>query len=103
LANPVDKELKKQRSKELHHLATKMKQQMLLSQKGLTVDVLWEKAKANNAGQMVYHGYTPNYLKVETVVTNAISDSNNALKNQITQVEINGFSTDTLLLKGTLL
>lgn len=103
LANPVDNEIKKQRSKELHCLAAKMKQQMLVSQKGLTVEVLWEQAKANDAGQMVYRGYTPNYLKVETILKDAISDSNNGLKNKITQVNISDFSTDTLLLEGTLL
>ena len=103
LANPIDNEIKKQRSKELHHLAAKMKQQMLASQKGLIVDVLWEQAKVNDAGKMVYRGYAPNYLKVEMVVNNAILESNNGLKNKITQVEISSFSTDTLLLQGKLL
>ena len=103
LANPIDNEIKKQRSKELHHLAAKMKQQMLASQKGLTVDVLWEQAKVNDAGKMVYRGYAPNYLKVEMVVNNAILESNNGLKNKITQVKISSFSTDTLLLQGKLL
>lgn len=101
LANPIDNEIKKQRSKELHQLAAKMKRQMLASQKGLTVDVLWEQAKINDAGEMVYRGYAPNYLKVETVLNNAISESNSSLKNKITQVNINDFSTDTLLLQGT--
>ncbi len=102
LANPVDNEIKKQRSKELHQLAMKMKQQMLVTQKGLIVEVLWEQAKENNTGQMLYTGYAPNYLKVETVVNNTISKTN-SLKNRITQVRINDFSTDTLLLQGTLL
>ena len=103
LANPVDNDIKKQRSRELHDLAAKMKQQMLASQKGLIVDVLWEQEKTNDAGQQIYTGYAPNYLKVEIALNNAISESNNALKNTITQVQINGFSTETLNLQGAIL
>ena len=103
LANPVNDEIKKQRSRELHGLAAQMKQQMLASQKGLIVDVLWEQEKTNHAGQQICTGYAPNYLKVETVLNNAISESNSTLKNTITQVQINGFSTETLYLQGILL
>jgi threonylcarbamoyladenosine tRNA methylthiotransferase MtaB len=103
LANPIDNDIKKQRSRELHQLAKKMKLQMLASQKGLIVDVLWEQEKTNDIGQRIYTGYAPNYLKVETVLNNAISDTNDTLKNTITQVQINGFSTDTLNLQGTIL
>ncbi len=103
LANPVDNDIKKQRSRELHILAAKMKQQVLASQKGLIVDVLWEQEKTNDAGQQIYTGYAPNYLKVETVLNNAISESTSALKNTITQVQIKGFSTETLNLQGTIL
>ncbi len=103
LANSVDNDIKKQRSRELHALAANMKQKMLASQKGLIVDVLWEQEKTNDAGQQIYTGYAPNYLKVETVLNNAISESTGALKNTITQVQINGFSTETLNLQGTLL
>jgi len=103
LANPIANDIKKQRSKELHCLATKMKQQLLASQKGLVVDVLWEQQKKNDAGQIIFSGYTPNYLKVEIVINNAISESNLGLKNKITPVKIHAFSTDRLLLQGTLL
>ncbi|HFC91254.1 MAG TPA: tRNA (N(6)-L-threonylcarbamoyladenosine(37)-C(2))-methylthiotransferase MtaB [Leucothrix mucor] len=103
LANPVDNDIKKQRSRELHIVAAKMKQQVLASQKGLIVDVLWEQEKTNDAGQQIYTGYAPNYLKVETVLNNAISESTSRLKNTITQVQINGFSTETLNLQGIIL
>jgi threonylcarbamoyladenosine tRNA methylthiotransferase MtaB len=103
LANPVDNDIKKQRSRELHQLAKKMKLQMLASQKGLIVDVLWEQEKTNDIGQRIYTGYAPNYLKVETIPNNTISDIDNTLKNTITQVQINGFSTDTFNLQGTIL
>jgi hypothetical protein len=80
-----------------------MKQQMLANQKGRIVDVLWEQEKTNHAGQQICTGYAPNYLKVETVLNNAVSESNSTLKNTITQVQINGFSTETLNLQGILL
>jgi threonylcarbamoyladenosine tRNA methylthiotransferase MtaB len=103
LANPIDSCIKKQRSKELHHLAAKMKQQMLADQKGLIVDVLWEQKKINEQGQHIYTGYAPNYLKVETIVNNTISNTMIELKNTITQVKINNFSKETFNLQGTLL
>ena len=103
LPNPVDNKIKKQRSKELHQLAIKMKQQLLSKQKGLIVDVLWEQAKKNNTREIVYTGYTPNYLKIKTLINKPISKTPNNLENKITQVQINDFSTNTLLLQGILL
>jgi threonylcarbamoyladenosine tRNA methylthiotransferase MtaB len=103
LANPVANDLKKQRSKELHQLAAKMKQQMLADQKGLIVDVLWEQEKVNKKGQRLCTGYAPNYLKVETLISDAISETSIGLKNTITAVKISGFSTDTLNLQGVIL
>jgi len=103
LAHPVANDLKKQRSKELHQLAASMKQQMLAAQKGATVDVLWEQEKVNNKGQRFATGYAPNYLKVETLLNDAISETSISLKNTITAVKIDGFSTDTLNLQGVIL
>jgi threonylcarbamoyladenosine tRNA methylthiotransferase MtaB len=102
LANPIDNSIKKQRSRELHGLAAKMKQQMLVEQKGLRVDVLWEQQKTNELGQHVYTGYKPNYLKVETIVNNTLSKTMTELKNTITQVKINSFSQETFNLQGIL-
>ncbi|MCK5903231.1 MAG: tRNA (N(6)-L-threonylcarbamoyladenosine(37)-C(2))-methylthiotransferase MtaB [Cocleimonas sp.] len=103
LANPVDNEIKKQRSKALHQLADKMKGSVLNVQKGCKVEVLWEQAKPNNEGQMIHTGYTPNYLKVETCAKSTISKTHDALKNKITITAIQGYSLDNLLLQGTVL
>jgi len=103
LANPVENEIKKQRSRELHALADTMKQDMLAQQQGLLLDVLWEQAKEDNDGQMVYTGYAPNYLKVETRVSQPHSEFNHSLKNQITNTKIDGFSKENLYLQGTIL
>ena len=103
LANPVETEIKKQRSRELHTLADKMKQEMLGQQKGLSVDVLWEQAKEDSNGQIVYTGYAPNYLKVETHISQTHSKFNHSLKNTITKTQISGFSEDTLHLQGTVI
>ena len=103
LANPVDNEIKKQRSKELHVLAARMKQETLEQQKGLQVDVLWEQAKQNSDGKMVYTGYAPNYLKVETCIDPTHIDKDKSLKNTISKTQIDSFSLDTLHLQGTIL
>ena len=103
LANPVDQMIKKQRSQELHRLTARMKQQMLVNQKGKIVDVLWEQEKKREDGQPIYTGYTPNYLKVETFVNNAISKKYAELKNTITPVKISGFSAESLNLQGIIL
>lgn len=101
LANPVDSNIKKARSKELHELAAKLKIEMLGQQIGSTVEVLWEQAKQGEKGEMLYTGYTPNYLRVETTVSNAISNLN-TLENKITTVSIEGVS-ESLNLQGRIL
>lgn len=65
LPNKISKEVKKERSRRLHELAAKLKQQELEAQLGQTVPILWESSNLTNAdGSQRYHGYTPNYHKV---------------------------------------
>lgn len=66
---------KKARSLELHSLADKLKQKMLRQQMNQTVEVLWESPKSSdlqNASQIRYEGYTPNFCRVETYVENTV-------------------------------
>ncbi len=103
LANPVEVEIKKQRSRELHALADKMKQEMLAKQAGLLVDVLWEQEKQDAEGNMIYTGYAPNYLKVENRATQTHNKPYHSLKNTISKTKINGFSKDSLNLQGVII
>lgn len=65
LPNKVNKEIKKQRSQELHQLAQTLKQQQLEAQLGSEVEVLWESSsKSLEDGTNRYFGFTPNYHKV---------------------------------------
>ncbi|MDQ7090008.1 MAG: tRNA (N(6)-L-threonylcarbamoyladenosine(37)-C(2))-methylthiotransferase MtaB [Methylococcales bacterium] len=65
LANPIRKEIKKQRSKQLHQLAAVMKQQFIETQLNKQVSVLWETPQTDSlTGNLLNVGYTPNYLRV---------------------------------------
>lgn len=77
LPNPVPVKIARQRSRELHELADKMKHSLLQQQLGKKVEVLWEGASpANIDGYSRYTGYTPNFMKVETIVEETVSLSN---------------------------
>ncbi|WP_251359359.1 tRNA (N(6)-L-threonylcarbamoyladenosine(37)-C(2))-methylthiotransferase MtaB [Kangiella sp. TOML190] len=65
LPNKIEKETKKLRSRQLHQLATKIKQQQLEAQLGTTASVLWESSSQMlDNGMQRFFGYTPNYHKV---------------------------------------
>ena len=69
LPNQIPNQLTKQRSSELHQLASRMKRAVLEHHVGQVLPVLWERAIGPcEAGWVQYHGYTPNYLKVSTQV-----------------------------------
>lgn len=78
LPNQLPNSIKKERSRTLHTLAARLKQQWLAQQLGQTVPVLWEYARPDDNGQQIYTGYTPNYCKVKVRVAD-----NQALENTI--------------------
>ncbi len=94
LVNPVSEAVKKQRSQELHQLAERSQQHWLTQQLGQRVPVLWERCR-EQAGELVYTGYTPNYCKVMTKPPSLVD-----LENQITTVSLSLVSEETDLLLG---
>lgn len=94
LVNPVSEAVKKQRSQELHQLAERSQQHWLTQQLGQQVPVLWERCR-EQAGELVYTGYTPNYCKVMTKPPPLVD-----LENQITTVSLSLVSEETDLLLG---
>ncbi len=67
-ANMIDKvsvEVKKERSRQLHQLAGKMKHDMLEAQMGNIVEVLWEaNPKQLASGKYRHTGYSPSFFRV---------------------------------------
>ena len=62
----VRNELKKQRSKALHQLASNLKQQNMQAFIGSHCSILWEDSHdINDDGSYTLFGYTPNYLRVK--------------------------------------
>ena len=101
LPGQVSAEIKKQRSLEIHNLADKLKQEMLQSQLGKCVKVLWESQKMASdnpahAGKVIYTGYTPNFCRVETIVDNTV-----LLESKIIKTKLSEVSPDRGILKGT--
>jgi threonylcarbamoyladenosine tRNA methylthiotransferase MtaB len=82
LADPVSRELKRQRSEALHELGQRMKRQTLEQQLGRTLPVLVE-----GSIQTGWSGYTPNYLRVEIS-----TDSPQDLSNRIVDIEMTGLN-----------
>lgn len=79
LPGPVLNTIKKQRSQKLHRLAEQMKQNFMQQNLGQTTEILWEgqQEKIDDSTRKVF-GYTPNYLRVATII-----NSNESLENQI--------------------
>jgi len=96
LANQVDDQVAKERSRELHVLADRMKTDMLQQQLNKQVDVLWESQKpSKKEGIVRYTGYTPNFLRVETIVGNAV-----LLEGKVTSTTLAGLSEKAGFLTG---
>ncbi len=93
LPDPVQNTVKKQRSKQLHQLAEQMKQDFFALNKEQTFTVLWEgqQEQVDPKNHRVY-GYTPNYLRVATVV-----GKEHTLVNQMTQAQIKEAQLEYLL------
>ncbi len=97
LANPVPKVIKKQRHQAMYQLGEKMKQAALSAQVGQCCDVLWEKGKQHGA-KTHYTGYSPNFLRVETHVSQST-----LLENRITQTQLINVSTESASLIGKII
>jgi len=72
LPNQISIDVKKSRSKEMHQLAAKLKNDFYQAQLNNEVEVLWESQKTDTDGRVRYSGYTPNFCKVETIVSNSV-------------------------------
>ncbi len=99
LANAVPGKIAKQRSLELHELADKLKRDFMNTQLNEVADVLWERPRliASSASKR-YIGYTPNFIRVETIVNNDVE-----LENTICQTRLTGLSIDAGFLQGVVL
>ncbi|NOQ36328.1 MAG: tRNA (N(6)-L-threonylcarbamoyladenosine(37)-C(2))-methylthiotransferase MtaB [Methylococcaceae bacterium] len=90
LANPVNNEVKKQRSKQLHELAAQMKQDFIQTQLGESFSVLWESQReSSEEGKPSYFGYTPNYLRVANMGVDS-GDLENTICSATLDVAIEG-------------
>ena len=77
LPDPVLNKIKKKRSQELHQLAEQMKQSFMQQNLGESVDILWEGQKEDiNETQHRVFGYTPNYIRVATMISDGESIEN---------------------------
>jgi len=65
---PISGHVKKARSRALHGLAKKLKSDFAARHIGRTLPVLWEGLRRQDDGQVMIHGYTPQYLKVGMTV-----------------------------------
>jgi threonylcarbamoyladenosine tRNA methylthiotransferase MtaB len=87
LPNQVDYEIKKQRSRQLHELASDMKLRFCLDNIGNEFPVLWEGySEALEGGKQRVFGYTPNYLRVGCVISSDESVENQTIKVRLTGV-----------------
>ncbi|RLA21949.1 MAG: tRNA (N(6)-L-threonylcarbamoyladenosine(37)-C(2))-methylthiotransferase MtaB, partial [Gammaproteobacteria bacterium] len=93
LPDPVQQTIKKQRSQQLHQLAEQMKHDFLKQNLGAALDVLWEgqKEEVDTIKHRVF-GYTPNYLRVSTLIDNSTS-----LENQISSAISTEISNNILV------
>ncbi|PWQ99293.1 tRNA (N(6)-L-threonylcarbamoyladenosine(37)-C(2))-methylthiotransferase MtaB [Leucothrix pacifica] len=94
LSNSVEEAVKKMRSLEMHQLAERLKQDFASSQLGQSVPVLWERQRIEG-GKAKYSGYTPNFMKVETSVSNTV-----LLENRIVDTRLSAYNAENQSLTG---
>ena len=94
LPNQINNDVKKLRSQTMHLLADKLKTRFHQAQLNNTVDVLWESQKPVGEGKVRYSGYTPNFCKVETIVSNTV-----LLESQIKKAQLIEFSENRGIFK----
>ncbi|MEE9351376.1 MAG: tRNA (N(6)-L-threonylcarbamoyladenosine(37)-C(2))-methylthiotransferase MtaB [Thiotrichaceae bacterium] len=98
LANPVPNLIKKERSLQMRQLGDRMKASFYSDLVGNRADVLWERGQLNESKELVFHGYTPNYVKVQTLVA-----ASSGLENRITPTEIVEFQSGNATVSGKVL
>ncbi|MGZ5018221.1 MAG: radical SAM protein, partial [Methylobacter sp.] len=88
LPNQLGNEIKKQRSRQLHELAEEMKLKFFADNVGNEFPVLWEGySEALDNGKQRVFGYTPNYLRVGSVINSDVSVENQTLNCVITAID----------------
>lgn len=92
LADQVDEKIKKARSKQLHLLAEQQKADAMKAVEGQICSVLWEEKQQGEAEKTaIYHGYTPNYLRVKITTSDSLN-----LTNTLSDCKITGINGDFL-------
>ncbi len=97
LPGQVPRHIKKQRSQQLHGIAESMRQQNFARFLGQEFPVLWEghtEPMANE--QLKVYGYTPNYLRVATLVSGESPLTNKILPARLERIEGNHILAETL-------
>jgi threonylcarbamoyladenosine tRNA methylthiotransferase MtaB len=94
LKDPVSEAVKKLRSVEMHELAGRLKREFAESQIDTTAAVLWERQRLEGA-MAKYSGYTPNFMKVETSVSNTV-----LLENRIVDTRLSAFNAESQAITG---
>lgn len=95
LPDPVPATVKKQRSREMRELGERMKADFFTSFTGQRMPVLWEGGQLNNS-QLVFHGYTPNYIKVQA----ALPADQASLENRIYPAVLERFDAENAVMIG---
>ncbi len=93
----VSRELKRERSQQLHALAEHGRRRVLERALGTCVEVLIESSAATERGERLWYGYTPNYLRVELEAA-----AEKDLENQLVVAEMIGITKDSDRLTGSL-
>ena len=97
LPDQVQNTIKKQRSQQLHQLAEQMKHDFFKQNMDKSFEVLWEGQKEEiNATQQKVFGYTPNYLRVATII-----DNTESLENKIGTAKVQDMTDNYLLTELT--
>jgi threonylcarbamoyladenosine tRNA methylthiotransferase MtaB len=96
LRSQVPGDVKRERSRQMHALAARMKADHLAANLGQTRPVLWEgPGQVLPDGQRLWSGYTDNYLRAETIVEPTIALANCITPAQLTHLA--GHPADHLL------
>jgi threonylcarbamoyladenosine tRNA methylthiotransferase MtaB len=61
----------RERSRQMHQLAARMKEESMRAFLGQARSVLWEGGSPTGEGEVLYQGYTDNYLRVQATVPSA--------------------------------
>jgi threonylcarbamoyladenosine tRNA methylthiotransferase MtaB len=101
LPDPVSRDIKRQRSEELHQLAARMKQANLEKMLGKEMSVLFEgNQQLNSDATITWSGYTTNFQRVK------VTSQRNDLCNQILPVALDeetSMGSDPINLAGTII